>query len=200
MSVCLMTSKQQQDRRGRGRLKPKTLKLQRAQLFNCLSGHHISWRGNYGARKHEKIEGQMHVEAGHHQRVSGRITGDIRINSKSFACQNFRTCKLRLTTQFDYCKCIRMIYFKCNGLFCVHFFSLIINQSVNVFHYCCIASVDVDSLNLKKLLTSYKPHINMVIAAICVNITFQTKCIALNATPLSVQCLAFSVFLIYASY
>lgn len=39
VSVCLMTSEQQE---GRGRLKPKTLKLQRDQLFNCLSAHHIS--------------------------------------------------------------------------------------------------------------------------------------------------------------
>lgn len=33
----------------------------------------------------------MHGEAGHHKRVSGGITGDIRINSKSFACQDFKT-------------------------------------------------------------------------------------------------------------
>lgn len=33
----------------------------------------------------------MRREAGHHQRVSGGITGNIRVNSEYFACQDLRT-------------------------------------------------------------------------------------------------------------
>lgn len=90
----------------------------------------------------------MHVEAGHHKRVSGRITGDIRINSKSFACQNFRTCKLRLTTQFDYSKCVRIMINISSALCFVSIFCLIINQSVNLFHSCRMGGVEVDILSI----------------------------------------------------
>lgn len=41
----------------------------------------------------------MHAEARHHKRVSGGITGDIRVNSKSFTCQDIRTNSLETKFQ-----------------------------------------------------------------------------------------------------